>query len=183
MVPKRSGRKPTRPVAIGDVVIPKKGLWAGEECLIVAVEKRPHPSGYYQVVRVLLPNRRQRLYPLTEIKEVIPGRKAVGTKPRQLQRDIKATNENLHMKVIMKHISGSAEANLERAKEEITRVLAFRGDVDSAKIQGSNIVVAIAISPKWDASYEEKINYLKEWIPAKARTVFKVVSVSAGEDE
>jgi len=184
IVPKRrSGRKPTRSVTVGDVVIPKKGVWAGEECLVVDIQKRPNPSGYYQVVRVLLPNRRQRLYPLTEIKEVISGKKGALTKPRQLQRDMKATNGKLNMKVVMKHVSGSAEANLERAKEEITRVLDFRGDVVSAKIKGSNILVEIAISPKWDAPSQEKINYLKEWIPAKVRTVFKVVSVSAGKDE
>ena len=184
IVPKRrSGRKPTRPVAIGDVVIPKKGMWAGEECVVLAIEKRPQPSGSFQVVRVLLPNQRQRLYPLTEIKEIIPGKRATVLKPFQATRHAKVTNEKFNMKVAIKHVSGSAEANLERAKEEITRVLDFRGDVVSAKIKGSNILVEIAISPKWDAPSQEKINYLKEWIPAKVRTVFKVVSVSAGQDE
>jgi hypothetical protein len=184
IVPKRRvGRKPTRSVAVGDVVIPKKGVWAGEECLVLDIQKRPHASGYYQVVRVLLPNRRQRLYPLTEIKEIIPGKKAVGTKPRQQESPAKAASEKVTMKVVMKHISGSAAANLERAKQEMTRVLAFRGDVVNAKVQGSNIIVEIAINPKWDAQLQEKINYLKEWIPAKVNVVFKVLSVSARQDK
>jgi len=148
-----------------------------------AIEKRPQLSGYFQVVRVLLPNQRQRLYPLTEIKEIIPGKGATVPKPFQATRHAKVTNEKFNMKVAIKHVSGSAEANLERAKEEITRVLDFRGDVVSAKIKGSNILVEIAISPKWDAPLKEKINYLKEWIPAKVRTVFDVVSVSAKELE
>jgi len=57
------------------------------------------------------------------------------------------------MKVVMKHVSGTAKANLERAKLEI------------------------AINPKWEL--DEKVSYLKEWIPAKVRKVFEVISVSA----
>lgn len=176
---KRRKTKPRRLVAIGDVAIPKKGVWAGEECLVLDVEKRPQRSGYFQVVCVLLPNQRQRLYPLVEIKEIVPGKGAIVTKPRQQGSDAKTTNEKSTMKVIMKHVSGSAKANLEYAKEEITRVLGFRGDVVSAKVQGSDIIVEIVISPKWDAPLQEKVSYLKGWIPAKAKVVFKVVSVSA----
>jgi hypothetical protein len=95
---------------------------------------------------------------------------------------VKATNEKGNMKVVLRHVSGSAEANLERAKAELARVLDFRGDVVSAKIKGPNIVATIAISPKWDTASQEKINYLKEWIPVKVMTVFEVVSVSAGKD-
>jgi hypothetical protein len=148
-----------------------------------AIEKRPQLSGYFQVVRVLLPNQRQRLYPLTEIKEIILGKKAVGTKPRRQESHAKAASEQVTMKIVMKHISGSAAANLERVKQEMTRVLAFRGDVVDAKVEGSNIIVEIAINPKWDAPLQEKIDYLKEWISAKVRTVFDVVSVSAKELE
>jgi hypothetical protein len=36
------------------------------------------------------------------------------------------------MKVVMKHVSGTAKANLERAKEEPNTVLAFRCEVLSA---------------------------------------------------
>jgi hypothetical protein len=117
------------------------------------------------------------LYPLTEIKEIIPGKGAILTKSRQQKSDVKAPNEKSNMKVVMKHVSGSAEANLERAKEEITRVLDFRGDVVSAKAQGSNIIVKLVINPKWDAPLQERVSYLKEWIPAKVRTVFKVTNV------
>jgi len=80
------------------------------------------------------------------------------------------------MKVIMKHVSGSAKPNLERAKEEMTRVLGFRGDVVNAKVKNQEIIVEIAINPKWEN--EDKVGYLKEWIPAKVRKVFEVISVS-----
>jgi len=81
------------------------------------------------------------------------------------------------MKVVMKHVSGTAKANLERAKEEMIRVLAFRGDVVSAKAKGQEILLEIEINLKWEN--EDKVGYLKEWIPAKVKVVFKVISVSA----
>lgn len=79
------------------------------------------------------------------------------------------------MKVVMKHISGSAKDNLEHAKEEMTRVLGFRGDVVSAKINGEKITLEIIINPKWEN--EDKVGCLKGWIPAKAKSVFEVISV------
>jgi len=85
------------------------------------------------------------------------------------------------MKVVMKHVSGTAKDNLERAKEEMTRVLAFRGDVISARVSGQRIMSEIAINPEWDS--DEKVSYLKEWIPAKVRQVFEVTSVSSREHE
>ena len=177
IVPKRrSGRKPTRSVAKGDVIIPKKGMWAGEECLVLDVEKRPQPYGYCQIVHVLLPNQRQRCYPLTEIKEIIPGKGAIVTKPRQQESDAKVPNEKSNMKVVMKHVSGSAKGYLKHAKTELSRVLAFRGDVVSVKAEGDKITLAIEINPKWE--YEDKVAYLKEWIPAKVKSVFEVISVS-----
>ena len=87
------------------------------------------------------------------------------------------------MKVILKHVSGSAKANLERAKEEMTRVLGFRGDVVGAKVEGSKIIVEISINPKWEASSQDRVSYLEEWIPAKVRRVFEVISVSTREPE
>ena len=81
------------------------------------------------------------------------------------------------MKVVVKHVSGSAKANAERAKEELNRVLAFRGDVVSVKPNGQKTTLKIAIDPKWEI--EVKVGYLKEWIPAKVRKVFEVISVSA----
>jgi DNA-binding protein YbaB len=80
------------------------------------------------------------------------------------------------MKVVMKHVSGSAKANLERAKDEMIRVLAFRGDVVSAKASGQRITLKIEINPKWEN--EDKVGYLKEWILAKVKSVFEVISVS-----
>jgi hypothetical protein len=176
---RRKGRKPSRLVAKGDVVIPKKGMWAGEECLVLDVEKRPQPSGYCQVVRVLLPNQRQRLYPLTEIKEIIPGKGAIPRKARQQKSDAKVPNEKLNMQVVLEPLSGTAKDNLERARLEIERVLAFRGSVTGVKAKGTRITVEFEINPKWDLTESEKVEGLKEWIPAKVRTVFKVISVSA----
>ncbi len=85
------------------------------------------------------------------------------------------------MKVVMKHVSGTAKGNLERAKEELTRVLSFRGDVVRARVQGSKIIVEIAINPQWDVPSQDKVSYLTDWIPAKVRSVFEVISISEGE--
>jgi hypothetical protein len=87
------------------------------------------------------------------------------------------------VKVVMKSASGTARAYLERAKIELNRVLGFRGDVVSAKVAGSKIIAEIAINPKWDASFQDKVSYLKEWIPAKVRRMFEVISVSEKEHE
>jgi len=80
------------------------------------------------------------------------------------------------MKVVLRHVSGTAEANLGRAREEMTRVLAFRGDVVSAMPNGQRITLKIAINPKWEN--DDEVGYLKEWIPAKVKSVFEVISVS-----
>ncbi len=82
------------------------------------------------------------------------------------------------MKVIMNPIGGTAEANLERAKDELSRVLGFRGDIVSAKVEGSEIILEIVINPKWDVPSLDKVSYLMDWIPAKVKRVFKVVSIS-----
>jgi hypothetical protein len=79
------------------------------------------------------------------------------------------------MKVVIKHVSGTAKANLERAKEELTRVLGFRGDV-LVKTNGQRITLEISINPKWES--DNRVNYLKEGIPAKVKSVFEVISVS-----
>jgi hypothetical protein len=83
------------------------------------------------------------------------------------------------MKVILKPLSGTAEENLDRAKEEINRVLSFRGSVTNAKAEGKRIIVRFNMNPAWDLPESEKVKSLKDWIPAKVRTVFKVISVSA----
>jgi len=70
------------------------------------------------------------------------------------------------MKVILEHVSGTAEDNLERSRLEIERVLAFRGSVTSAKVRGRRIWVEFEINPKWDMPVSEKVKSLREWIPA-----------------
>jgi len=68
------------------------------------------------------------------------------------------------MQVVMKHVSGTGKDDVERAKEELTRVLGFRGNVLSSKAKGQRIILEIEINPKWESA--DKVNYLKEWIPA-----------------
>jgi len=82
------------------------------------------------------------------------------------------------MRVVLEHVSGTAKNNLQRAKVEMNRVLAFRGSVTSVKTEGTRIIVEFEINPKWDLPMSEKVSYLREWIPAKVKTVFKVVRVS-----
>jgi DNA-binding protein YbaB len=85
------------------------------------------------------------------------------------------------MKVILKPILGTPKANLERAKVEIERVLSFRGNIVNTHASGAKILVKVEINPKWDLPLSEKVDYLKEWITAKVKTVFEVISVSATE--
>jgi hypothetical protein len=121
------------------------------------------------------------LYPLTEIKEIIPGKGANLIKARQPKSDAKIPNEKLNMEVTLEPLSGTVKDNIERARLEIERVLAFRGSVTSAKAQGTRIVVEFEINPKWDLPMSEKVKSLEESIPAKVRTVFKVIRVSEGD--
>jgi len=104
-------------------------------------------------------------------------RGAILAKPRQRESDAKVPNEKLNMEVVMKPLIGTAEANLERAKHELGRVLGFRGDVTSAKVEGVKIIIDFVINPKWDSPLQDKVSYLKEWIPAKTKLIFKVHDV------
>lgn len=87
------------------------------------------------------------------------------------------------MKVILEPLSGTAKANVDRAKEEINRVLNFRGQVTTAEVKGSQIIVRFTINPNWDLPLFEKVSYLISWIEAKVKSVFRVVSVSLEEGE
>jgi len=89
----------------------------------------------------------------------------------------------LYMKVILEPVGGTAEESLERARLEIDGVLNFRGSVTSVKARGDRIIVEFEINPKWDLPQAERESYLREWITAKVRTVFNVLSVSAGAHE
>jgi len=82
------------------------------------------------------------------------------------------------MRVILAHVSGTAKNNLQSAKVEMNRVLDFRGSVTSVKAKGTRIIVEFEVNPKWDLPQAEKVSYLMEWIPAKVKTVFKVLEVS-----
>jgi hypothetical protein len=81
------------------------------------------------------------------------------------------------VEVILEPVNGTAKDNLERARLEIERVLAFRGSVTSAKTEGKRIIAEFEVSPKWDLPMPEKVKSLKEWIPAMVRTVFKITNV------
>jgi len=87
------------------------------------------------------------------------------------------------MQAILEPVSGTGENNLERARLEIERVLAFRGSVTSVKAKGTRIIVEFEINPKWDLPQAEKESYLREWIPAKVKVVFKVYSLSLRSSE
>ena len=83
------------------------------------------------------------------------------------------------MFVILKPSSGTPKDNLERARLEIERTFGFRGSVTGVKAKRSRIIVEFEPNPKWDMPQAEKESYLMEWIPAKVRQTFKVISVSA----
>jgi hypothetical protein len=82
------------------------------------------------------------------------------------------------MKIVIEQIGGNNHPNVDRAREEIIRVLGFRGTVSNAKAEKSRVVVEFDVSPQWDLPLEEKIDYLKMWMPAKVKSVFKVVDLS-----
>jgi len=82
------------------------------------------------------------------------------------------------MKIAIEQIGGNGRPNVDRAREEIIRVLGFRGTVSSAKAEKSKVVVEFDVSPQWDLPLEEKIDYLKMWMPAKVKSVFRVVDLS-----
>jgi hypothetical protein len=87
------------------------------------------------------------------------------------------------MKVILEPVSGTAKDNLERARLEIERVLAFRGSVTDVKAKGTRITVELEINPQWDMPISEKVEALKLWIPAKVRTVFKVRDIALRDNQ
>jgi len=51
----------------------------------------------------------------------------------------------------------------------------------SAKAEGERVLLEIEINPKWEL--DNRVRYLKEWIPAKVKSVFQVISVSEREGE
>lgn len=81
------------------------------------------------------------------------------------------------MKIILEPITGTARDNLNRAKIEVARVLNFRGTVTGARVEGTRIVVEFEVNPKWDLPMNEKVEYLKKWIPAKVKLIFRVHEV------
>jgi hypothetical protein len=83
------------------------------------------------------------------------------------------------MSVALEPVSGTPKANLDRAKQEMERVLAFRSSVSDVKVNGKQIIVKFEVNPKWDLPMDEKVKYLEKWIPAKVKVIFEVVSVSA----
>jgi hypothetical protein len=82
------------------------------------------------------------------------------------------------MIIAKKPVSGTTKENLELARPETERVLNFRGTVDSVNVLNGDIEIKISMKLKWYLPIEGKVIYLKEWISAKVRPTFKVVSVS-----
>lgn len=81
------------------------------------------------------------------------------------------------MIVYLKPAVGTVEDNLNRAKSEMGRTIGFRGTVTGAEAASNRIAVTIKINPKWDLPSEQKALNLEEWIRAKTRTLFRVMSI------
>ena len=82
------------------------------------------------------------------------------------------------MKIVLEAIGGNGRPDVDRAREEVIRVLGFRGTVSNAKAEKSRVVVEFEVNPKWDLPPQERIEYLRMWMPAKVKSVFKVVDLS-----
>ncbi len=82
------------------------------------------------------------------------------------------------MKIVLEAIGGNGRPDVDRAREEIIRVLGFRGTVSNAKVEKSRVAVEFEVNPKWDLPPQERIDYLRQWMPAKVKSVFRVVDLS-----
>ena len=82
------------------------------------------------------------------------------------------------MKIVLEAIGGNGRPDVERAREEVIRVLGFRGTVSNAKVEKSRVAVEFEVNPKWDLPPQERIDYLRMWMPAKVKSVFRVVDLS-----
>jgi hypothetical protein len=82
------------------------------------------------------------------------------------------------MRIVLEAIGGNGRPDVDRAREEVIRVLGFRGTVSGAKAEKSKVVVEFEVNPKWDLPPEERIEYLRMWMPAKVKSVFRVVDLS-----
>ena len=82
------------------------------------------------------------------------------------------------MKIVLESVGGNGHTDLDRAREEIIRVLGFRGTVSNAKVEKSRVAVEFDVNPQWDLPLAEKLDYLRMWMPAKVKSVFKVVDLS-----
>jgi hypothetical protein len=82
------------------------------------------------------------------------------------------------MKIVLEAIGGNGRPDVERAREEVIRVLGFRGTVSNAKVEKSRVAVEFEVNPKWDLPSKERIEYLRMWMPAKVKSVFRVVDLS-----
>jgi len=45
-------------------------------------------------------------------------------------------------------------------------------------VEKSRVVVEFDVNPQWDLPHAEKLDYLRMWMPAKVKSVFKVVELS-----
>jgi hypothetical protein len=82
------------------------------------------------------------------------------------------------MKIVLESVGGNGHTDLDRAREEVIRVLGFRGMVSNAKVEKSRVAVEFDVNPKWDLPLADKVDYLRMWMPAKVKSVFKVVDLS-----
>ena len=62
--------------------------------------------------------------------------------------------------------------DLERAREEITRLLGFRGKVLSGNLGGRQCILCIETSADWGLPQEEQFPYLEVWVRSKLRAAY-----------
>ena len=82
------------------------------------------------------------------------------------------------MRVVIKPVFDTTKASVERAREELIRALGFMGNVISAEANGVNLILRFEINLQWDLPPQERVKYLKECIPSRVRSTFRVISVS-----
>lgn len=61
--------------------------------------------------------------------------------------------------------------DLQRVRDEVNRVLGFRGQVKEVRSEQAHVYVNLEVAPAWKLDDQEKLAYLEEWIPAKLRHI------------
>ena len=71
------------------------------------------------------------------------------------------------MKVYLKPMFGSAKTNVKKAETQLEKALGFRGKIKAIKVENGRIVANIRVNSQWDLSAQEKVKYLRSWLPSR----------------